>query len=117
MITKKVLIGFPLYREGDAETSKKESRAALFFVSVLLCREGQQGDVARALDGERHLALMFRAVARNAAGQDLSALRDEAAELARVLIVDVIYLVHAERADFLAGTTASVTSDHGSFLL
>ena len=96
---------------------KKESLAALFFVSGLFCRERQQGDVARALDSQRYLALMLGAVARDTAGQDFSALRDEAAELARVLIVDVIYLVHAERADFLAGTTASVTSDHGSFLL
>jgi hypothetical protein len=60
---------------------------------------------------------MLGAVARDTAGQDFSALRDEAAELARVLIVDVIYLVHAEGADLLAGATASVTSDHDSFLL
>ena len=45
-------------------------------MSCLLRRERQKGDVARALDGQRHLALMLGAVARNAAGQNLSLLGD-----------------------------------------
>ena len=39
--------------------------------------EGQERDVARALDGERHLALVAGAVAADAAGNDLAALGDE----------------------------------------
>ena len=64
--------------------------------------EGQQGDVARLLDGSRQPVLVRSAYARQTARHDLAALGDELAEHAVVLIVDVFDFLDAELADLLA---------------
>ncbi len=67
----------------------------------------QQGEVASAFDGERQAALVPGAGAGLAARVDLPALRDEAPELARLLVVDVLDLVDAEGADFAPAETSA----------
>src|SRR4051794_11502322 len=62
----------------------------------------QQRDGARPLDRERQLALVPGAVAGDAARDDLAALAQEAAEDARVLVVDQHLLVGAEAAHLAA---------------
>src|SRR5262252_3112448 len=70
--------------------------------------EGEERDVARPLDGERHLALVARAVAADAARDDLATLADEVLERLRILVVDGRRLVRAELADaLLAAATAA----------
>src|SRR5687767_8678280 len=64
--------------------------------------ERQERDVARALDRERHLALVARAVAADPTRHDLAALGDEVLEGLRVLVVDDEHLVGAVAADALA---------------
>jgi hypothetical protein len=64
--------------------------------------EGEQRDVARLLDRERELALMARADARQAAGNDLAALGDEALQQPHVAVADGVDLLRAELADLLA---------------
>src|SRR5581483_12016315 len=64
--------------------------------------ERQQRDVPRLLDRVRQAALMRRAHARDAPRYDLAPLRDEAVQQFRVFIIDVVDLLDAEPADFLA---------------
>jgi hypothetical protein len=76
--------------------------------------EGQQSDVARALDGDTEPALMARADARHAARENLAAFLDELRQDVGALIVDEVHLLDAEFADFFlaeilalsAGTTS-----------
>lgn len=98
---------------------KKEplKSGSYFLCFFLLCSERQQRNVARALDSDRHLALMLGAVSGNTARKNLPTLRNEPAQLACIFVVDVIHLVHAEGANLFARAAASVTSDHDSFLL
>ena len=63
---------------------------------------GQQGDLTSPLDGLRQLALMHGAGAGGSAGQNLGTLRDEAAQLGGVLIINVLALLGAELADLAA---------------
>src|SRR5271170_4496239 len=70
-------------------------------------REGQERDVARSLDREGHLALVTRAVAADAAGDDLAALADEVLQRLRVLVVDDRGLVRAVLADALLAAAAA----------
>src|SRR3954465_14526841 len=70
-------------------------------------REGEKGDVARARDRDADLALVLRAVARDAAGGDLAAIGDELLEGLRVLVVDGRGLVRAVLADALARAAAT----------
>jgi hypothetical protein len=63
--------------------------------------EGQQSDVARALDGHAEPALMAGADARHAAGQNLAALLNELRKNVGALVVDHVHLFDTELADFL----------------
>ena len=83
----------------------------------LFSSERQECDVARTLDGNRYLTLMFSAVAGNTAGQNLAALRNEATEFCHIFIVDMFDLVYAERADLSTRSSASVTSHQSNSLL
>lgn len=83
----------------------------------LLCSKRQQCDIARPLDCHSHLALMLCTVARDAARQDLAALRRETAKLCNILVIDMLNLVYAKRADLSARPSASVTSYQDSSLL
>src|SRR5579885_898914 len=60
----------------------------------------QQGDIARALDGDAEPALMTRADAGHAAGQNLAALLHELRKNIGALVVDEVHLLDAELADF-----------------
>jgi hypothetical protein len=52
--------------------------------------ERQQGDFARALDGNRQHALMVGTGAGTAPRQDLAAIGDESAQNVHVLVADVV---------------------------
>jgi hypothetical protein len=65
-------------------------------------RKGQQGDVACPLDGGSQSPLVRRAYASETARNDLASLGHKLAKQAYVLVVDIVYLLHAELADFLA---------------
>src|ERR1051325_3571412 len=64
-------------------------------------REGQQRDIARALDGHTQPALMTRTYARHAPGQNLAALLHELRQNVGAFVVDKVDLLDAELADFL----------------
>src|SRR5262249_37132621 len=68
--------------------------------------ERHEGDHARALDGERHLALVLGAVAADPPRDDLAAVGDEVLQRLRVLVVDHHLLVGAEAADLAARESA-----------
>src|SRR5687767_4834705 len=69
------------------------------FMALVRGHVRQQRHRACALDGVSQLALVSRAAARDAAGNDLAPLGDEAAQPAHVLVVDEIDLVRAELTD------------------
>ena len=68
----------------------------------------QQGHRASTLDGVGELALMTRAAARDAAGNDLAALGDETAQTTDVLVVNEADLVRAELADLSPPESATL---------
>src|SRR4051812_19815116 len=63
--------------------------------------------MAGALDRDREAALVARARARLPARLDLAAIRDVAAQLQRVLVVNFIDLIDAKSADLLALSKAA----------
>ena len=67
----------------------------------------EQGEVPGTLDGDGQTTLVSRTGARLPSGLDLPAFGDVAAQLERVLVVNTVDLVHAERADFLASAAAA----------
>src|SRR6185295_12263605 len=67
--------------------------------SELLRHIRYERNLTRALDRRLELPLVHGAGARNAARQDLAALRDEGTDQLHVLVVDVVDLVRAELAD------------------
>lgn len=71
-------------------------------VKNLLGDEGQQSDLTGPLDGLGQLTLMHGAGAGGPAGQDLGPLRNEAAQLGGILVIDILALVDAELANLLA---------------
>src|SRR5688572_6654909 len=68
----------------------------------VLGRERQQGHVAGTFERERQHALVSRAGAGLAPGLDLGPVGDVTAQAARLLVVDGLHLVDAERADTAA---------------
>ena len=83
--------GFLLPDGSAARPNKLEARG-----------EGEQGNVARLLDGLRDLALMAGADAGQTARNDLAALGDEALQQADIAVADGVDLLGAELADLLA---------------
>src|SRR5690606_10060578 len=81
-----------------------DSRRITFIVasSGVGHRVGEQGELPRALDGSRHLALVIRAVAADPARDDLRALGHEQLQGGRVLVIDHRGLVRAEAAHLLS---------------
>ena len=63
--------------------------------------------MTRTLNSGGQLTLMMRAGTGYTAGQNLSALRNKAAQLGDVLIVDGINLINAEAANLLASFAAT----------
>jgi hypothetical protein len=66
--------------------------------NLLLAGERKQRNIPAALNRNRNFPLVPRAIARNPAGKDLTALRNEEPERFEVLIVDERRLVDAEPA-------------------
>src|SRR5947209_6941677 len=66
------------------------------------CRERQQRDVARLLDGDGKPPLVRRADAAQAARHDLAAFGHEAREQPHVFVVDGVNFLDAEFANLLA---------------
>src|SRR5579859_3584561 len=64
-------------------------------------RKRQQRDITRALDGHAQSALVPRADAGHAAGQNLAALLHELRQNVRALVVDEVHLLDTKLADFL----------------
>ena len=92
-------------------TKKGAARPPLkLLVKILVSSERQERDVASAFNGYRHLTLMFGAVARNAARQNLSAFGGETTEFSRVLVVYLLDFVDAKRTDFPARATTSFSA-------
>jgi hypothetical protein len=60
--------------------------------------DGQQSDVSGPLDRFGNFTLMFRAIAGNSPGNDLSPFRNERTESSRILVVDLYLLVSTETA-------------------
>src|SRR5712692_938856 len=73
---------------------------------------GEQRQVAAALDGGRHLALVARAVSRDAPRDDLAPLGDEVLEVGRVLVVDLEVLVGAVAAHLAPAEAAAAAAVH-----
>ena len=73
-----------------------------FSSDAVLVAVRQQGQEAVALDGDRQLALVERAGARQASRRDLAVFTDEIAQDVDVLVVDVIDLGDRETAEALA---------------
>src|SRR5690349_13034132 len=82
-------------------TSPVRMSFTMFLPSACGRGVGQEGDLARVLHGDRDVPLMLTTVAADTTGPDLAAVRDELAQQAGVLVVDVLGRVLAERADLL----------------
>lgn len=99
-----------------AVATKKDRPAAVFDESVVGIRK--QGHGSGTLDGNCKCALMLCAVAGDTTRQNLAALGHILSQAIAVLVIDVIDFIHAELADFLAGTSGMFSSWHiysGSF--
>src|SRR4051812_5189821 len=81
-----------------ATSSRRMTSTAISVSSRVGGGVRQQGHRPRPLDRARQRALMARAIAGDPARDDLAALAEEAAEHARVLVVDEHRLVGAEPA-------------------
>ena len=79
-------------------------------MSDVLSRERQQSHVAGPLQGDGQHALVAGAGAGLAARLDLAAVGNVAAQLARVLVVDLVNLVDAERTDAPAAESATTAT-------
>jgi hypothetical protein len=73
-------------------------------------RERQQSDIARALDGHAQSALVPRANAGHATGQNLTAFLHELRQNVRALVVDEVDLLDAKLADFLLAEILPLSS-------
>src|SRR5437867_2034097 len=71
----------------------------MIFIALVRREVRQERHRPRLLDRVRQLALVPGTAARDAPGNDLASLADEASQTAHVLVVDEIDLVHAELAD------------------
>ena len=87
-----------------------EARLNFIDCSRLVRGVGHESDGSRALDGGRELALMLCTGTGHAAGKDLTALAGETAKTGNVLIIDMLDLIYAERADLPARLAATGTA-------
>ena len=88
----------PQCKQREASPEGLASRLLLQLVG----HEGQQRDLTGALDGLSELTLVHGAGAGGPAGQDLGTLRDKAAQLGGVFVIDILAFVRAELADLAA---------------
>jgi hypothetical protein len=76
----------------------------LFYGWILVHNIGQESYLTGSLDSISKFALMGGAGSGGAARQNLSALRQETAQLSGVLVVYMVVLINAELANFSALT-------------
>ena len=74
----------------------------LFLIYILVRYVGEKCHLSCSLDSYVELSLVKSASAGYTSGEDLSSLRDELSELSYVLVVDSVYLILAEDANFLS---------------
>ena len=101
--------------ENHTKTRRSPGRR-LVSVRISLPRR-QQRDLAGTLDRHGQLTLMDGAGTGRAARKDLAALGQIAAQLRRILVIDLSDLVDAEAANLLALMRTSSVVSHESFLL
>jgi len=90
--------------DADRKTKKKIRVICVNPWRFLSCsaRKRQQCNVARLLDRQTQPALVRRAHSRQAARHNFAALGDELRQQANVFVIDRVYFLGAEFADFLA---------------
>src|SRR5438270_11604683 len=84
---------------------------------ALVGRIGKQGDVPRTLEGDCQPPLMTSTGSRDAAGQDLASLADEAAQSRDFLVIDQVDLFRTEVADLLVWLSVALIGCWGHDLL
>ncbi len=72
------------------------------FLYQLVGYVGKKCHLASSLDSCGKLSLMKSASAGNTSGEDLSALGNEFSELSDILVINLVYFVLAEDANFLS---------------
>jgi len=75
----------------------------IFIATLLLGHERQNGDDAGAFHGDRQRALMARAVAADAARQNLAAFGNVLAQARLIFVIDRLEAVGTERTDLALG--------------
>ena len=86
--------------------------------SKLVGYVGKKCHLASSLDSSSKLSLVKSASAGNTSGEDLSALGNEFSELCDILVINLVYFVLAEDANFLSSVhraksgTLSIVSIH-----
>jgi hypothetical protein len=76
----------------------------------VLCREGQERHVARALEGDGQHPLVSRTRAGLTTRLDLASVGDVATQARRLLVIDLLDLVDAESADTTPAEAATATT-------
>ena len=69
---------------------------------------GKKSHLTRSLDRGGKLSLVKSTGTGNASGEDLCSLGNELSEFCDILIIDLVYLVLAEDADFLSSVHGTV---------
>jgi hypothetical protein len=77
--------------------------------TFLFTLEGEQSNVTRAFNCNRHFALVSGTGACHAAGKNLCPLGHTTAQTRNILIIDIIDFINAEAAHLAAAFTASRT--------
>lgn len=72
--------------------------------------EGKQCDVSGSLDRAGKCSLMLGAGSGNSSRKDLASLSDELSQLRNILIIDVIYMIDTELANFTSGASGTEAS-------
>ena len=99
------------------EKDTQQKAECLLTYLKLVGHVGKKSHLTSSLDCYGKLSLVKSAGAGYASGEKLSSLRDELSELSYVLVVDSVYLILAEDANFLSSVhraegTLSIISIH-----
>jgi hypothetical protein len=88
----------------------------MLWLASLLNRIGQKRNVAGALNGLGHQALVFGTIAGYPPRQDLAAFSDKAAQLVGFLVFDGYGLIDAEATHAFFGLTGAFAQKYSSSL-
>jgi hypothetical protein len=78
----------------------------------LLRGKRQKRNIARSFNGKSYLPLMLCTITGNTTRQNLPAFCCKPTKLCSILVVDMIYFVHAERADLTTGLATPISFHH-----